>query len=236
MTPRDGAPLQAGLIVPRQNTVLQRELLGWLPLGSTCTTKTIPPGKDLLTHAGIPAFQEASLTLARAFPAGLDVVAYGCTAAGFIAGPAADAAMAARIREATGTPAVTTAGSMVQELLALDAASVDLVTPYSDAIIDKVCAYLDAAGIAVGRVERLPAPSDDDVSHLTAEDVRQAAFRLVGSESDAIFVTCSQIPAASVLMRIRAACGKPVLSSVQALANQAMLAVRQGARARAWAP
>ena len=235
MTPRDGAPIRAGLILSINNTVLERELLTWLPPGSTCATKPIPRAKDLLTHATIPTFQDASLALARDLPAGLDVIAYGCTAAGFIAGPAADAAMAARLRDATGTPAVSTAGAMVQELLALDASSVDLVTPYSDKIIDKVRAYLDTAGITVGRVERLPARSDEDMSNLTAEDVRHAAFRLAGTASDVIFIGGSQIPTSSVLMAIRAACGKPVLSSVQALASQAMLAVRQAARRRALA-
>ena len=224
MTARNGAPLHAGLIVPINNTTMERELLGWLPPGSTCITRRIPRGKGLLTREAIPAYQDATLALVGDFPTGLDIIAYGCTAAGFIAGPKADAAMAARIEDLTGTPVVTTARAMVSELLAIGASEVDLVTPYSDAVNEGLCAYLEAAGIAAGRIERLAAPDVDALGRLTADDVREAAHRLIGSPSDAIFIACSQLPTASVLMPLRAACGKPVLSSIQATASQAMLA------------
>jgi maleate cis-trans isomerase len=217
-------PLHAGLIVPINNTTMERELLGWLPPGSTCITLRIPRGKGLLTREVIPAYQDASLALAEGFPPGLDVIAYGCTAAGFIAGPAADGAIAARIGAVTGAPVVTTARAMVAELVALKARRVDLVTPYSDAVNEGLCAFLAAAGIAAGRIERLPAPDVDALGRLTADDVMAATRRLIGSDSDAIFIACSQLPTATVLGPLTAVCGKPVLSSIQATAAQAMLA------------
>lgn len=42
-------PLNIGLMVPINNTTMERELLAWLPAGSTCTTLRIPRGKGLLT-------------------------------------------------------------------------------------------------------------------------------------------------------------------------------------------
>jgi len=216
-------PLRAGLIVPINNTTMERELLGWLPAGSSCVTLRIPRGQGLLTREAIPAYQAASLALAAEFPAGLDVVAYGCTAAGFIAGPAADAAVAARIGALTGVPTVTTARAMVAALLAAGAARVDLVTPYSDAVNEGLRAFLADAGIAVGRLERLPAPDVDALGRLTADDVAAAVRRLLPSDADAIFVACSQLPTAAVLAPLSAAAGKPVLSSIQATAAQMRL-------------
>jgi maleate cis-trans isomerase len=226
MIPRDGDPVHVGLIVAANNTTMQGELLSWLPPGSTCVTRRVAGRKGLLTRETIADYQDASFALAKDFPAGLDVIAYGCTAAGAIAGPTAEAAMAARIEEVTGAPVVTSARAMVDALLAIGASEVDLVTPYSDAVDDDLCAYLDSVGIAAGRIERLLAPDLDALGRLTAEDVIEAAHRLIGTQSDAIFIACSQLPTSSVLMPLRAACGKPVLSAIQATASQAVLAAR----------
>ena len=85
-----------GLMVPINNTTMERELLAWLPAGSTCDTQRIPRGKGLLTKEVLPEYVAQALTLAKAFDdPGVDVVAYGCTAAGFISGPAGDAALSA---------------------------------------------------------------------------------------------------------------------------------------------
>lgn len=190
-------PLRIGLIVPINNTTMERELLGWLPPGSTCITLRIPRGKGLLTRDVLPAYQDASLALAREFPAALDIIAYGCTAAGFLAGPPADAALAARIEAATSIPVVTTAAAMVAELLAASVRRVDLVTPYADAVNQGLTDFLAAAAIAVGRIERLSAPDVDALGRLTAADVAAAAKRLSGAEGDAIFIACSQLPTAT---------------------------------------
>jgi len=224
LTQTTAPPLRVGLIVPINNTTMERELLGWLPPGSTCRTLRIPRGKGLLTREVLPAYQDASLALARAFPPALDIIAYGCTAAGLLAGPQADAALAARIAAATGTRVVTTASAMVAELLAASVRVVDLVTPYADAVNQGLVAFLAAGGIAVGRIERLEVQDVDALGRLTADDVTAAAGRLIGCASDAIFIACSQLPTATVLAPLRAACGKPVLSSIQATAAQVMLA------------
>jgi maleate cis-trans isomerase len=226
-------PLRVGLIVPINNTTMERELLGWLPEGSTCITLRIPRGKGLLTREVLPAYQDASVALARTFAPSLDIIAYGCTAAGFLAGPGTDAALAERIEAATGTPVVTTARAMVAELLGASVRRVDLVTPYSDAINQGLVAFLADAAITIGRLERLEAADVDALGRLTAEDVVTAARRLIGADGDAIFIACSQLPTAAVLAPLSDACGKPVLSSIRATAAQVMLGVRQRAQAAA---
>ena len=96
-------PLRVGLMVPINNTTMERELLAWLPAGSRCTTLRIPRGKGLLTPETMPAYREQALALAATFAdLDIDCVVYGCTAAGFIAGPAGEAELAARIAEITG--------------------------------------------------------------------------------------------------------------------------------------
>jgi maleate cis-trans isomerase len=214
--------LTLGLIVPINNTTMERELLFWLPPGSICRTLRIPRGKGLLTREAIPAYQAASLSLARTFPPALDVIVYGCTAAGFIAGPEADAWLAGEIRAMHGTPVVTTARAMVVELQAVAARRIGLVTPYSDQVNEGLTAFLGASDIAVARIERLPAPDVEALGRLTEDDVEQAALRLVGADIDSVFIACSQLPTAGILASLQDAIGVPVLSSIRASAAQVL--------------
>ncbi len=113
-------PLKVGLMVPSNNTTMETELGAWLPQGSAVTTVKIPRGQGLLTKETIPAYRDSAIALAREHfaDAGLDLIAYGCTAAGFILGPAGDAELSAMLTEATGLPVVTTARAMVSALQA----------------------------------------------------------------------------------------------------------------------
>ena len=74
-------PMHVGLMVPINNTTMERELLAWLPAGARCTTVRIPRGKGLLTPEMTPAYREQALALAATFvDLDIDCVAYGCTA------------------------------------------------------------------------------------------------------------------------------------------------------------
>jgi len=80
--------LHIGLMVPINNTTFAQEVLSWMPPGSRATTLRIPRGKGMLTTETLPAYRAAALELAAQFKGSdVDVVAYGCTAAGFIFGP-----------------------------------------------------------------------------------------------------------------------------------------------------
>ena len=80
-------------MVPANNTTMEVELAAWLPAGSTITTVKIPRGAGLLTTETLPAYRDSAIALARQHFSGgqHDLIAYGCTAAGFISGPAGDA-------------------------------------------------------------------------------------------------------------------------------------------------
>ena len=105
-------------MVPANNTTMEVELAAWLPAGSTVTTVKIPRGPGLLTKETLPAYRDSAIALARQHFAdgGFDLIAYGCTAAGFLSGPAGDAELSAMLTEATGLPVVTTARAMVSAL------------------------------------------------------------------------------------------------------------------------
>ncbi len=215
-------PLTVGLMVPANNTTMERELLGWLPPGSTCQTLRIPRGKGLLTRETVPAYQAASLKLAEEFKSGLDIIVYGCTAASFIAGLAADRALASQLAAMRATPVITATASMLEELRGAGARTIGLVTPYSDEVNASLIAVLAGAGMTVTQVERLPAADVEALGRLTAEDAMGAAGRLAGARMDAVFIACSQLPTAAILAQASETLGVPVFSSIQVSAAQAM--------------
>src|SRR5688572_7834357 len=129
----DKEPLDVGLMVPINNTTMEPELLAGLPEGSSCRTLRIPRGKGMLTPDTLPEYLAEAAKLAKELKdEHIDLVVYGCTAAGFMAGPARDAEVAAKLAAITGKRVVTTANSMGAVLGHLGARRIALITPYLD--------------------------------------------------------------------------------------------------------
>ncbi len=221
-----GRALNVGLMVPINNTTMEGEMLGWLPQGSTCRTLRIPRGKGLLTEETLPAYKEAAVELAKQFnETPLDVIAYGCTAAGFILGPQGDAEIAQRLAETTGLPVVTTARSMVLALQAIDARNISLLTPYQDDVNTRLKAFLQSGDIAVDHFDSFYAADVVALGQITEEQVAERARTLCANDVDAMFIACSQLPTLNVVQPLSDTWGKPVLSSIQVTAQLAMQAV-----------
>ena len=221
-----GRPLNVGLMVPINNTTMEGEMLGWLPEGSTCRTLRIPRGQGLLTEETLPAYKEAAVELAKQFnETPLDVIAYGCTAAGFILGPKGDAEIAQRLAETTGLPVVTTARSMVLALQAIGAKHISLLTPYQDDVNVRLKAFLQSGDIDVGHFDSFYAADVVALGQITEAQVAERAKTLCAQDVDAMFIACSQLPTLKVVQPLAASWGKPVLSSIQVTAQLAMQTV-----------
>jgi maleate cis-trans isomerase len=211
--------VRVGLMVPINNTTMEHELVAWLPPGSSCMTLRIPRGKGTLTLADIPAYVAQAMILAKNFDGEpLDVVAYGCTAAGILAGPRRDAEIAAALEKTAGRPVVTTAGSMVEALRHAGAREVALVTPYQDLVNQQLKAFLAASGISVRKLGSLGATSTDELAGISAGQVAECARETMDDDCDALFIACSQLPTYSILGALAREFQRPVLSSIQATA------------------
>jgi maleate isomerase len=216
----DQSPLKVGLMVPANNTTMEVELAAWLPQGSTVTTVKIPRGPGLLTKETLPAYRDSAIALARQHFAngGLDLIAYGCTAAGFISGPAGDAELAGRLTEATGLPVVTTARAMVRALQHDGAKRIAVVTPYHDDVNAQLTAFLADGGIGVVRLATFRAPDVTALGRITADKVRDLARATMGPDCDALFIGCSQLPTHAILAGLQAELARPAWSSISATA------------------
>ena len=213
------AALHTGLLVPANNTTMEPELLEWLPPGSTCVRLGIPRGKGMLTPADLPAYLGHTVELAKIFATGrIDLIAYGCTAAGFMAGPRRDAEVAAEISALTEKPVVTTASAMTAALRHLDARRVTVVTPYLDAVNERLKAFIEASDIAVENLESFRAGTVDALAAITPSQIVDLARAAMSPRSDAMFIACSQLPTRAILGGLEREFGRPVWSSIRATA------------------
>ena len=221
MADRAKTPLNVGLMVPINNTTMERELPAWLPVGSTCTTLRIPRGKSLLTPEAMPAYKAQALALAATFADfDIDIVVYGCTAAGFIAGPAAEAELAAQLSEVTGKLVVTTAISMVLTLQDTQAKDIVLITPYSDHINKQLMVFLTEGDIRVKRLDSFRVADVEELGRIRPDAVADLARATMGRDCDALFIACSQLPTYDILDSLQTEFGRPAWSSIKATAWQ----------------
>lgn len=218
--------LNVGLMVPSNNTTMEPEMLAWLPKGSTCNTLKIPRGKGMLTPETLPDYIANALKLAEAFDSPkVDVVAYGCTAAGFISGPAGDAKLQSDLKRITHKSVVTTANSMVEALKAIGAKNIALVTPYLDAVNTQLKAFLADSGINVKSFNSFYAQNVDELGSIQSHQVAKLARETMRDDCEAMFIGCSQLPTAAILGDLQKEFGRPALSSIQVTARRAMEAV-----------
>ena len=215
--------LAVGLMVPINNTTMEPELLAWLPEGSSCRTVRIPRGKGMLTPGDLPGYLAHTASLAKELADDdLDVVVYGCTAAGFLAGPARDAEVAAKIASITRKRVVTTAGAMNAVLGHLGARRIALVTPYLDLVNERLRAFLAEGGVQVDVLSSFRAQTVDELGAIGSEQIRERARDAMRPGVDAVFIACSQLPTYAILAELETELGVPVWSSIRATAWQAM--------------
>jgi maleate cis-trans isomerase len=210
--------LKLGLMVPANNTTMEPEMLAWLP-GARCATLRIPRGQGLLGPAEIPAYVAQALELARSYDrANTDIIAYGCTAAGFIGGPARDAEIQTELAQITGKPVVTTASAMIAVLRHIGARRIAVVTPYLDLVNERLRAYLEQSGITVVKLASFSAATTDELAKITPAQIATLARETMTADADAMFIACSQLPTKDIMDDLAREFGKPVWSSIKATA------------------
>ena len=215
--------LSIGLLVPENNTTMEPELLAWLPEGSSCRRLGIPRGKAMLSLETLPEYLAAAVKLAQKFrDEEIDLVVYGCTAAGFLGGPSRDAEVASELAKITRKRVVTTAGAMNAALQEIGARRIALITPYLDAVNDQLKTFLDPE-IAIEVLSSFRAETVDELAAITPEQISKRAREIVKDQPgvDAIFIACSQLPTRAIIPELERDLGVPVWSSIRATAWQA---------------
>ena len=207
------------LVIPANNTTLVPEMAALLPGYETQLVAKVPRPARVLAAGDIPAYAEATLAATEPFQRDRpDLVVHGCTAAGFLAGPAGNQAIARRLGERFDVPVISTADAMIEALQHSGARRIAVVTPYLQAVNDGLRAYLESAGITVDILSSFECPTTEALGEITERQVLERALEVAGNMHDALFIACSQLPTLSILAPLRDRLGIPVWSSISATA------------------
>ena len=98
------------LVVPANNTTMEKEIAAYIPEITELRVARIPRPHRPLTVADLPTYRQSTLdTVAPLVKDGADLVIYGCTAAGFLAGAGGDTDAVNKLSDLVKAPVVSTA-------------------------------------------------------------------------------------------------------------------------------
>jgi maleate isomerase len=211
---------RVGLIVPSSNTVMEPDLYRRLPAGATLHTarmlleETTPEAESAMLDEHLP------ISVRDVGTARPDVVVFGCTSAGALRGNAYEAELIARISRETGAETVSVASAVRAAITARGARRVGIVTPYIEALNDKIRESLEADGLEVVGIYGLGITENFTIADV--EPTRIAAFaaeRFGSGGIDLLFASCTNFRAYDARDQIEQELGVPVVTSNQAAAE-----------------
>ena len=203
---------KAGLILPSPNIHMEPQFYALrLPDVDFFTTRVML--KETTEEALVQMEKDldyASQLLATIYP---DVVGYCCTSGSFIRGDAFDKSIMKTIEANCHCPGVTTSFAMGDAFKALGIKSVALVTPYTDAINERECEYIESKGVSVASCFGFQKIINKELVALTEQEWIDAAVKNDVPSADALFLSCTNTKAMPVVDQLEKRLGKPVLTS-----------------------
>ena len=145
----------------------------------------------------------------------IDCVAYGCTSGTVAAGYEI---IKNRINLVKPDAKVTTPiTSAVKALNKMSIKNISLFTPYTDSINQSVAKYFKEAGINVKALHYFDIASDVDIGKVDSNYLFEVLSNLNLDDSEALFISCTALPALDLISQLEKKLDKIVLSSNQTL-------------------
>ena len=219
------------LVVPANNTTMEHEIQAYCPEITDLQVARIPRPHRPLTAADLPAYRKSTLTTVAPFAkdGGADLVLYGCTSAGFLAGPQGDTEAVTALSDLVGAPVVSTAVAMGAALHHSGLQRVDLVSPYIDWKNEILISFLAAAGVTVAGCGSFSAKNPTELGSISAEQVLQKSLEVARNDSQGLFIACVQLPTIDIIPVLATRLKRPVWSAVRVAAWAALTALSRPA-------
>ena len=150
----------------------------------------------------------------------LDCVAYGCTSGTVAAGYKS---IKEKINLAKPEAKVTTPiTSAIKALKKLNIKNISVFTPYTDSINQSAANYIKESGININTLHYFDIASDIDIGKVDKDYLFEVLSNLNLDESDALFISCTALPALDLIDKLEKKLKKIVLSSNQTLIWEAL--------------
>ena len=150
----------------------------------------------------------------------LDCVAYGCTSGTVAAGYES---IKEKVNLAKPEAQVTTPiTSTIKALKKLNIKKISVFTPYTQSINNSVIDYFKKSGITVNSLHYFDIASDLDIGKVDRNYLFEVLSNINLDESDALFISCTALPALDLIDKLEKKLNKIVLSSNQTLIWEAL--------------
>jgi maleate isomerase len=204
-----------GVVVP-YDFALDRELWRWTPpeVSLHLTRTPFEPLEVGVAQALAIGDRDVVSRCTRDLTAvGPEVVAYACTSGSFAAGRDGEQALTGAMRDAGAPAAVTTSGALSAAVAALGVGALALATPYDDQVAALLRSYLGESGVEVTRNENLGL--HHRIWTVPGAQTADLVRRTAAPGSDAVFVSCTNLPTYDLVVALEAELGIPVITANQ---------------------
>lgn len=204
-----------GIIAPF-DLALERELWRWAPLEVSLHLARTPFQPVAVSRAMAELVSDRRLLMSATrdiVHVEPEVVAYLCSSGSFVNGLAYEKTLCEAICAAGAPCAVTTSGALLEALRELDLTRISVLTPYDEELTLLLRDFLAEAGTEVVRSDHLGLGGG-----IWKVNYRTVAEHIVDADSpdsQAIFVSCTNLPTYDVIAPLEQELGKPVLTANQ---------------------
>lgn len=213
----EGPLLQRGVgIIAPFDLALERELWRWAPLEVSLHLARTPyePVPVSLEMAELVSERRHLVAATRdVLHVEPEVVAYLCTSGSFIKGIGYEKTLRDAICDAGAPCAVTTSGALLEAVRDLELTRISVITPYDEQLTKLLHNFLAEAGTDVVRSTHLGLGGG-----IWKVNYRTIAERIIAADdpdSQAIFVSCTNLPTYDLIAPLERELGKPVLTANQ---------------------
>ena len=203
-----------GLLVPSSNIVIEPDFYRMAPDNVSIHSARMSLTEftqDALSHTLNDAQRQAEL-LAQAR---VDILVYGCSTCALHGGVDWEKVLMDQLNFNTGIRVITVNSAMIDAVRALGVNRIGVVTPYTATINRLKKRYLEAHGFNVSRIKGLGLSDAIEIGSVD-EDRIMSLIDEVASEAGLVLIGCSGMPATTLIDKIEAQYGVPVVTSNQA--------------------
>ena len=208
-----------GLIVPSSNTTMESEF--WRIVSDWATAHTARIKLHDITIFELERMEdqttEAALQLSDA---SVDIIGYGCTSGSIVRGGDHFREIEEKITSETGIPSVATSGAVLDALDRLGLTRLSVATPYTEEVNALVQIFLEQHNKAVLAIKGLNIVDNREVSlnepqlaFDLAKDVYDLAKDTDKTDTEGVFISCTNFRTIEIIGRLEKELGVPVISS-----------------------
>ena len=206
-----------GLVALSTDLTLEKDIAHLTPKDEVCFYTTRVEFINPVTPENLRLMQPHIADAARMILTDqpLGSICYGCTSASATLG---DETVIQSLNEGKpNTPTTNPALAGVTATKALGVQKLALLTPYPEAASQKLADYFAQKGCEIISHHCLNIADDRDIARVNEDDLIAMAEEIDQADADAVFLSCTALPAVSIIERLEDRLGKPVISSNQAM-------------------